>query len=79
MLRHRRLAAIDGRIVGGAAQHVGAIAPHPHERQIFRPHVTRRNRHEAHVVRTGERQRSRRRRGSCGGGGLNESAARGAA
>ena len=54
-------------IVSRAAEHFGTVAAHPRQRHIVRTHVTRRNRHEAHVIRAGERQGGRRRPGSRGG------------
>ena len=57
MLRHRRLAAVGRRVVGGPPEHLGAIAADPRQRQPGGPDVAGGDGEEAHVVRAAQRNR----------------------
>ena len=77
VLCHRRLAAVDRRVVGGAPQHLGAIAAHPGQRDVGGPDVARGDGQEADVVRAGQRHRGpppRRGRLRAGGNGSRRAA-----
>ena len=50
VLRHRGLPSVHGGIVGGASQHVVALAAHPRQREIAGTHVAGGDGQEADVV-----------------------------